>query len=119
MRKSNVWSRALLSAVLPLTVLTQSPGARATCRCVTPEEVVPLEACFLHFIESFCIMSCDVITSSSRPRRRPSCIIVIQAGMLVCVEPAGPNKLSGHAGNSTERLASCSNTTLPHQSPNT
>ncbi|KAL0036983.1 hypothetical protein WJX77_007858 [Trebouxia sp. C0004] len=44
MRKSNVWSRALLSAVLPLTVLTQSPGARATCRCVTPEEVTQQSA---------------------------------------------------------------------------
>ena len=45
--------------------------------------------------------------------KRPSCIIVMQAGRPVCAEPAYPIKLSLHAGNSTERLASCSNTTLP------
>ena len=37
----------------------------------------------------------------------------MQAGMPVCAEPACPNNLSGHAGDSTERLASCNNTTLP------
>lgn len=45
--------------------------------------------------------------------KRPSCVIVTQASMPVCAKPACPNKLSGRAGNSTERLASCSNTTLP------
>ena len=53
------------------------------------------------------------MSSQAAPDSEDPPASLMQAGMSLCAEPACPNKLSGHAGNSTERLASCSNTTLP------